>query len=294
MSRLKKVRESLFTYLTNVMKHHVGAYAAQSAYFFMLALIPMLLLLTTMIQLTGLPATVVIEEIITVFPKTVTGLVTSIINQVYRHSSTIIPVTILVALWSAGKGVMALTGGLNLVYSKEETRNYFFVRIRATIYTVLFILVILIMLILSVFGNTLRNFIVLHAPFMEKAINQILELRTTLTPAVTFLFSLLIFKFLPNRKAKLRHDMPGAVFTSLGWFLISYFYSVYLSIFKGFANMYGTLTTIILLMLWMYFCMYCVLLGAELNVLIFPDAEAKYQERKAQKEILKEENKLDK
>ena len=47
-------------------------------------------------------------------------------------------------------------------------------------------------------------------------------------------------------------------------------FSVYVDVFTGFSSMYGSLTTIVLIMLWMYFCMYCILLGGELNMRIFP------------------------
>lgn len=85
------------------------------------------------------------------------------------------------------------------------------------------------------------------------------------------LFWILIYRFLPNRKDKLRNQVPGAVFAASGWLLLSFVFSIYLNIFTGFSNMYGSMTTIILLLLWLYGCMYIVLLGGEVNV-IFPRA----------------------
>ena len=61
-------------------------------------------------------------------------------------------------------------------------------------------------------------------------------------------------------------ELPGAVFTAIGWMVVSWIFSVYVDIFKGFSSMYGSLTTIVLIMLWMYFCMYSLLLGGELNM----------------------------
>jgi len=63
----------------------------------------------------------------------------------------------------------------------------------------------------------------------------------------------------------LKHQLPGAIFTAFGWTFASFLISVYMDIFKGFSNMYGSLTTIVLIMLWLYFCMYIMLLGGELN-----------------------------
>ncbi|KMZ55440.1 YihY/virulence factor BrkB family protein [Dorea sp. D27] len=248
---------------------HVGAYAAQSAFFFMLCLIPIILLLITMVQYTPVTKADVMTAVIQVFPSSVDSLITSIVNQVYNQSTGIIPVTVVVALWSAGKGVLAMTGGLNCVYNCRETRNYIFLRIRATLYTVMFILVIIFLLVLSVFGNTLNIFIAEHVPILSRLADWLIRMRVYITPVVLMVFSLLIYKFLPNRKDSLKKQIPGAIFAAIGWMIVSWIFSVYVDLFKGFSDMYGSLTTIVLIMLWMYFCMYSILLGGEVNILMY-------------------------
>ena len=269
MKRLKEIYQKILNMTADVTEDHVGAYAAQSAYFFMLCMIPIILLLITMVQYTPVTKADVMTAVIQVFPTSVDSMITSIVNQVYNQSSGIIPITVVVALWSAGKGVLAMTSGLNCVYKCNETRNYIFLRIRATIYTVMFILVIIFLLVLSVFGNTLNIFIAAHVPILKNLADRLIAMRTIITPIVLMLFCLLIYKFLPNRKDKLRKQLPGAVFAAIGWMIVSWIFSVYVDIFKGFSDMYGSLTTIVLIMLWMYFCMYCILLGGELNMMMY-------------------------
>ena len=265
MKRLKEIYQKILNMTADVTEDHVGAYAAQSAYFFMLCMIPIILLLITMVQYTPVTKADVMTAVIQVFPTSVDSMITSIVNQVYNQSSGIIPITVVVALWSAGKGVLAMTSGLNCVYKCNETRNYIFLRIRATIYTVMFILVIIFLLVLSVFGNTLNIFIAAHVPILKNLADRLIAMRTIITPIVLMIFCLLIYKFLPNRKDKLRKQLPGAVFAAIGWMIVSWIFSVYVDIFKGFSDMYGSLTTIVLIMLWMYFCMYIILIGAYLN-----------------------------
>lgn len=244
----------------------MGAYAAQSAFFFMLSMIPIILLLLMLVRYTPVTKADVMTAVIQVFPRSVDSLITSIVNQVYNQSMGVIPVTVIVALWSAGKGVLAVTSGLNCVYECPETRNYVFLRVRATLYTLMFLLVIVSLLILSVFGNTLNLFIADHIPFMTSLADWLIQARIFITPSLLVVFSLLIYKFLPNRRDKFRKQIPGAVFTALGWMVISWIFSVYVDVFQGFSSMYGSLTTIVLIMLWMYFCMYSILLGGELNI----------------------------
>lgn len=268
MEKLRRIFLKVSQIPDQVSKVHVGAYAAQAAYFLMLCMIPIILLLLTLVQFTPVTKADVMTAVIKVFPSSVDSMITSIVNQVYNQSTGIIPITLIVALWSAGKGVLSITTGLNSIYGCPETRNYFFLRIRATLYTVMFVVVILLLLVLSVFGNSLNLFILEHLPFMSRTADWLIEARTFISPAVLVVFCLLIYKFLPNRRDRLIKQLPGAAFAALGWMVVSWIFSIYLDIFKGFSSMYGSLTTIVLIMLWMYFCMYCILLGGEMNVLL--------------------------
>ena len=269
MKRLKNVYAKFIQITTDISEDHVGAYAAQTAYFFMLCFIPIILLLLTLVRYTPVTKADVMTAVIRVFPTSVDSMITSIVNQVYNQSMGIIPVTVVVALWSAGKGVLAMTSGLNCIYKCPETRNYVLLRIRATLYTVMFIIVIIFLLVLSVFGNSLNLFVAEYVPIIKNLADWLIRARTVLTPAVLMIFCLLIYKFLPNRRDRLIKQLPGAVFAAIGWMVVSWIFSVYVDIFQGFTSMYGSLTTIVLIMLWMYFCMYSILLGGEVNLIMY-------------------------
>ena len=269
------LKRRIINIMDTVASHHTGAYAAQAAYFFMLSLIPIIILLLTMVQFTPVSMEDVMSAVLQVFPSSVEGLIRSIVLEVYTRSGTIIPITILIALWSAGKGVLSVTSGLNCIYENMETRNYIYLRIRASLYTVIFLLAIILSLVLSVFGNSISAMVYVHVPFLSKVVDFIIRIRTVVSLVVLTVFWDLIYKFLPNRKNRekttLKKQLPGALVTACGWLLISFVFSIYLDVFTGFSSMYGSLTTIVLIMLWMYFCMYCILLGGELNMRIFPE-----------------------
>ena len=133
----------------------------------------------------------------------------------------------------------------------------------------MFILVIIFLLVLSVFGNTLNILIAEHVSILSRLADWLIRMRVYITPVVLMVFSLLIYKFLPNRKDSLKKQIPGAIFAAIGWMIVSWIFSVYVDLFKGFSDMYGSLTTIVLIMLWMYFCMYSILLGGEINILMY-------------------------
>lgn len=255
-----------------VSSHHTGAYAAQAAYFFVLSMIPIILLLLTMVQFTSLTKDYIMNAVLQAFPTTVEGLIESIVDQVYSQSGTIIPITVLVALWSAGRGVLSITNGLNCVYESRETRNYVYLRIRASLYTVIFLVAIILSLALSVFGNRIAIMLNQHFPVLVRLIDTVIRSRTLITLGILTLFWDMVYKYLPNRKnvgkTTMKKQLPGAIFTACAWQVISFIFSIYLDIFTGFTTMYGSLTMIILIMLWLYMCMYVILLGGEVNALL--------------------------
>ena len=272
MKKINNLKRQAVRIAETIGSHHTGAYAAQAAYFFVLSLIPIFLLLISMIQYTPVTQHDLMEAARRVFPDSVSSVICTIVIQIYTKSSYVIPVTVIVALWSAGRGVLSVTSGLNCIYENTETRNYFYLRLRASVYTVIFLLAIMLSLVLSVFGNSISMMVYAHVPFLSKVVDFIIRIRTFVTLLVLTVFWDLVYKFLPNRthtsKTTLRKQLPGAVFTACGWLLISFIFSIYLDIFTGFMDMYGSMTTIVLIMLWLYGCMYIILLGGKLNALL--------------------------
>jgi len=82
------------------------------------------------------------------------------------------------------------------------------------------------------------------------------------------LFFSIIYKTLPNGKMKFVDQIPGAVITSAGWVSFSILFSFFVDNFSNYANVYGSLSAIIILMLWLYICMYIMFIGAEINCIL--------------------------
>jgi len=265
---MREILKKIKNITDKIAEDHISAYAAQSAFFIMLSLVPILLLLMTLVRFTPITQADIMAAAYELFPKTVSSTIISIVNEVYSQTGTAISVSLLVALWSAGKGVLAISNGLNTIRGQLETRNYIFLRLRAAIYTVLFLLAIILSLVFLGFGNSISMLVNKYIPVFQYVMDFIIETRTIIMILVLMVFSLSIYMFLPNKRRRLRTQLPGAIFTAFGWTLASFIFSIYMDIFKGFSNMYGSLTTIVIIMLWLYFCMYVMLLGGEMNDLL--------------------------
>ncbi len=265
MKMVNKTIKLIRGFLRAMNEDHVGAYAAQSAYFIMLSFIPFIILLLTLIQYTTLTRADIYGAAQVIFPDSMNGFVIDIINEVYSKTAVTVSLSAITAAWSAGKGFLALMRGMNSVYDVEEQRNYIILRFRSAIYTIVFVVSIILSLVVLVFGNSIHRAAVVHMPFLAVITGMILKLKDVVAIAFFTLVFMLLYKFVPNRKARLLSQAPGAVFSSVCWYLFSIGFSLYVTYTPGLSNMYGSLTTIILVMLWLYFCMYIILLGAEIN-----------------------------
>ena len=245
----KSVVSLLLGFMDRVSGDHVGAYATQAACFLILSFIPCILFLTTLVRYTPITYNMVRDAIVAFVPENIQSFVLGIVVDVYKRSTAIVPISALVALWSAGKGIQSLINGLNTIYHVKETRNWLITRIYAVFYTFSLVVALIICLLMLVLGNRIQELAAMYVPFVGKVLGRILGARTELVFAVLFLVFLLLYKVLPNRKATLKSQVPGALIIAVAWSIFSYGFSFYFEIFPGFSNMYGNLTTIIMVMI---------------------------------------------
>ena len=252
-------------FMERMRKDHVSAYAAQAAYFLIMSFIPFVLFLTAIVQYTPLTYREVRQAIMSVVPENLQGFVLNIVGEVFSKSAAVLPLSALVALWSSGKGMQALINGLNTIYHVKETRNWLVNRIYSMFYMFLFVLALIASLLLLVMGNRIHVLISGYVPFLGNVIGRILGAKTFLVFVMLFFVFLVLYRYLPNRRASLKSQVPGAFLTAVAWSVFSYLFSLYFTFFPDFSIMYGSLSTLILVMVWLYFCMNLLLYGAEIN-----------------------------
>lgn len=260
-----KVIGNVKSFVDKCKSDKINAYSAQSAFFIILSIIPFLMVFSSLLQYTSVTESMLQEIIRRVMPEYVSPFLISLVDEVYNRSMGIISITAVAAVWSAAKGVQYMTDGLNSVNDLEETRNWFILRFWAVVYTVVFLVAIVLTLLVLVFGNSLREVAAHYVPILGKLSDFLSYFRGLVMLGVLILFFDVVFTALPNKKLSFKGQFPGAVICGVAWYLFSFGLSVYVDYFNGFS-MYGSLTTIALIMLWLYFCMYIMMMSAEVNV----------------------------
>lgn len=261
--RIKQIKE----FIKKCRRDKINAYSAQTAFFIVLSLIPFLMLFSSLLQFTPITESMLMTIYQRALPDYVSTFLISITDEVYHRSGGVISATALAAVWSAARGIHYMTDGLNSVHGLEENRNWFVLRFWAVIYTVLFLVAIVITLVVLVFGNTLHRVAVNYIPILQAVTGVFERFGGVVMLVLLTVFFIVIFTVLPNKKIHWKAQVPGAMLCSISWNVFSFFLSVYVDYFHGFS-VYGSLTTIVLIMLWIYFCVYILMLGVEINVFL--------------------------
>ena len=274
VKRIKRISNIIY-------EDRLAVFAAQTAFYISISAVPFIMLLLSVSRLVAPD-----------FVSDVTALIRSVIPENSREffdfiSSEItlkaeiplISTAAVTTLWSASKGVGAVMRGVSEVYGTRMQGTFFYNIFRSLIYTAIFIAIILLTLSFLVFGGL--------SSFVREldALESIFKFKTVLFfILLTVYFSALYYVaskgslFMPFLKSssksapkKYKDQFPGAILSAACWILFSYFYSLYIKFFPRFSYIYGSLTAVVFLMLWMYFCIYILLIGAEINKLIYTD-----------------------
>ena len=257
--------------IINIIKNlefdKIDEYSAECSYYTILSFIPFMILLMSTIKYIGIQPNILIEYISKIIPSSMNNIVIDIIQEVYSKSLGTISISIIFTLLSAGRGIYAFNSKISSIFNEKEMKqeSQIYSRLKSIIQTIIFIILIVVGLFLLVFGSTVISLVKSNSRILENFNNEKeLLIKTGLT-FVTFFIFLLIYKFIPRNKTKFKNQIYGAILGSILLNILSLIFSEYLNLFKGFSIIYGSLTTLILIMMWIYSCFFTVFLGAEIN-----------------------------
>lgn len=260
-------------FLKKNTEDHLGAYASQAAYFIVLSAFPFCIFLLTLLRYSPLTYEDLLNILQMLSPKMANDVIRTVMKEVYEQSTiAITSFTIIFVLWSAGRGILSITRGINEIYHINETRNYFYIRFISAVYTLWLAVALIVTLGLLVFGNVIYRKVIQLLPVLHDFAAFVISIRMLIIFCLLTLFFIFVYRVLPNKKTPLLYVLPGAISCSIGWMITSSIFAIYFNTSHSFTYMYGSLAGIMMIMLWLYTCMYQLFLGAELNNLLHPES----------------------
>lgn len=254
-----------------VQADNVFGRAAELSYYFLLALFPFLIFLTSIIGLVLGSGTgtrhVLFDYLGRIMPPSAFQLISTTMYEITESTGGgKLSFGILAALWAASNGLGAITESLNTAYDLEETRPWWKQRLTAMGLTIALSIFIIGALILVVAGGRIAEWLAAHFGFgpVFPLAWKIIQWPAVLA-CMTFAFALIYYVAPDFRKQSWRWLTPGSVIGVGLWLLVSLGFRVYLHYFNSYNATYGSLGAVIILMLWLYFTGVAVLIGGEVN-----------------------------
>ena len=267
MPDMKKVLQFIDNFsrrMDFIGRWQIASSASATAFWFFLSLVPIVILGVSILPYTPLTEEQVLSALAAVFPAAFQELIQIILSDVYARSVGVLSVSIIATLWSAARGFASLIRGLELVYEQKKSSAYLPRRLRGMVYTLVMLLAMIATIALVVFGRQLMWLAERYLPATHGFFRFLLHFRFLVVILFLTAFFCLIYHWSTDVRLPFGHIFPGALLAAGVWSLLSLAFSAWVRLTGG-TGTYGSLATVVAVMLWLYYCQYILLLGACFN-----------------------------
>ncbi len=250
-------------------KDNTSGMGAQLAYYFLLAIFPLLIFLLTLVPLFQIDQEMITQFIRDYAPADISSMLEGIISDVMENSNGgLLSVGLIVTLWSASNGMTALMNAFNVAYDVEDNRNFFIAKSLSIVFTIILAISVLLTFVLIVFGEQIGN-LMFGIIGLDDQFQTIWSLVRSLLPVLlVFIVFVVIYTTAPNIKLQIKAVIPGAIFTTIAFLVASWGFSFYISNFGNYSATYGSIAGVIVLILWLYITGVIIILGAQINAIL--------------------------
>lgn len=247
-------------------KDNVTLLAASQAYYYLLSIVPLLLVAFAVIPYFHITPQQAMDFVSSVLPSEMSQIFReNIVSIVEDQKGGLLTIGIIGSLWSASGAINAFIKASNEAYEVDETRHFITVRALALVLTIGMILSLIVALLLPILGSAILDMLKSFIGISEQFAITFQFGRWIIAIIVLTGILLLLYHFAPNKKFPFHHVLPGALTASLMWILISLAFSFYVSHFGNYSKTYGSIGGIIILMIWFYLTGLILMIGAEIN-----------------------------
>ena len=267
MDKKVNVRSSLLRLLWHrIEEDDLPGLSAQLAYFFLLSLFPLLIVLFTLLPYFPIPHQNILGMIRDFAPAEAMALIEKNVKEIMsQRNGGLLSFGIIGTIWSASNGINAIVRAFNKAYNVKESRSFIVARGMAVLLTFGMIFVFLLALILPVFGKEIGLFLFSQLGYTEEFIKIWNALSWLGSAIILFLIFTGLYWIAPNVKIKCKSAFPGAIFATVGWIISSVGLSFYVGHISNYSLTYGGIGAIIVLMIWLYLSAFIIILGGEVN-----------------------------
>ena len=266
---MKKLKLELKEFYENfkkvLFKPEMAILPGQLAYFFVLAIVPTITLISYEAALLNLSTDVIYDFIGSAFSSDIASMLLATTSSSEKGIGFFL--VVIVGYFIASNGPASIIITSNTIYG-EKQEGFFRRRLKALIMTFVLVLLFIFMLIVPVFGTKiieLFKFVDLNSNVTDNVSMIITFLQGPITWLIMYVFIKILYTMAPNKKVRSKNVGYGALFTTFSWVIITYIYSYYINNLAHYSTFYGGLANIVILMFWFYLLAYAFTIGMALN-----------------------------
>lgn len=235
----------------------------------LLSIFPLLIFSMTIIGFLDLDISYLISEYYDILPTDILSIFELFTEEVINtRRPSLLSTSLIFAIGSSSSGFKSLVKGINKAYSIKDERSFIKVQLISFILVFTFTLALILSLVILIFGNNIINTLdrIFNLPdFMPLLFSIVSDI---LTIFVILIATVVINKLSISRSVRIKDLLPGALFTVVIWLIASIGFNIYINNFARISTIYGSVTGIIILMLWVNIICTVLLIGSAINAML--------------------------
>lgn len=267
MNSVKRIIKRLYNIIT---RPEMKILPGNIAFFLMLSIIP----IVTLIGVISGSLSVSTESLSTFMNQYFPEQVSSILIPYFSGQGITFNVVVftIMGFFIASNGTHAIIIASNRLYKVDDS-SFLKKRLKAFNMIILLIFLIIFMLIFLAFGSKIIDFFNdnIFKDYRDVVYYLYLIIKWPIGLSAIFIIVKIIYTIAPDKRIKSKYVNKGAIFTTIGWFIITYIYGYYATNIANYDLFYGSLSSIIVLMFWLYLIAYILMIGIAINVTTYKD-----------------------
>ena len=253
MKKIRFLYKEIRAYLGGVFSRNLGVYASSSAFYIFLSVAPCIMLVCSFLPASRIESHELREFMQYIVPATVSDFVEDLIEMLYHSTVAVRSISAITTIWTASKALASIMRGIERASSDTKIDPAIKLHLKAMLYSAIMMLAIYVLMMGTFVLSFLKS-------------QDIIIMRASKVIGAVVLMLILVFayKFVPDTRLPLKKLLPGAGAAAVAWMGFTYIYGWWLNV-SGNYGVYGSLGSVIITLLWTYFSMYIVLMGAHLN-----------------------------
>lgn len=256
----------IYLMVRRYLRHNVAIQAAALAFYLLFTIFPLLIFISALLGLLNLDVAAIIQALDTILPEEVVGLVEVYLTYVSTNRSPqLLLFGLFFSIYFPMRATNALMRSVRTAYHLGPPHGMVLPRLKALLYTVLLIITITLTLTLMTVGDRLLLYAVEHFRLPLFAASLWARLRFPVAALVGYFALFFLYALAQDGRQPWRNIWPGTLTALAAWMGISWLYALYVNNFADYSVLYGSIGTLIVLLIWLNLSAVTLIMGAELN-----------------------------